>query len=567
VTHTACTVYSPDTQSYESQTLYYRSTRSPCELQYPSLLVCAWPAPWFNKPLTPGEDWYRETVIEYGHCAIKLASLQDILDRNGFEWRHDQISAAYIPIFRRSVILPRNETPVEGVHYDMEWNDRAPLDGAQPKPKSDLNVLETCLEALGASLSGVPTSRGRAASDHASITREQIDALCLSPLQARELVDFVARLDALGKDIGLSRDSNAISVSRASGIAPAWDAWMYAPYREARTWSLIQPRNVWSVEDGLAESWTLDNGQRRVTWQPVWFLRVAGAPLDTTVALFHATIVCQVLISGRFRTPNELILYCVESGIRVSTPREMQPLSDAAKSDRELRLNTRKAYKLGYRPLKHAFDPPDYIAYKTNVRAAFRDPAIVRAAVISGNFSWRISIEHCYPDVALDGPSDDALRLGIGQRFRKLAGPDTYVHLIDNYLGSEVELYLLGGWYIEIGEGSADPEVIRTCWPRTATWESFSSPGWDARKEATYQWMRGGYQTVDPKTGHSTAQPQSSHGWKSRLRNREPVARKVAAAAECYADRFLSTRGGFQYYHTATTNEVSYQSAFSSPHD
>jgi hypothetical protein len=48
VTHTACTVYSPDTQSYESQTLYYRSTRSPCELQHPSLLVCAWPAPWFN---------------------------------------------------------------------------------------------------------------------------------------------------------------------------------------------------------------------------------------------------------------------------------------------------------------------------------------------------------------------------------------------------------------------------------------------------------------------------------------------------------------------------------------
>jgi hypothetical protein len=511
-----------------------------------------------TQPLTTAEDWGLETLIDHGHSAIRQPSLQDVLTQYGFEWRQDELSAGVVPVFRRNIILRRNDVPVEGVHFDIAWDDRVALDAAEPKSKPELTRLELCLEALGASRSGMISSRDRLKADHALIAREQIEALGLSELQARELIDFVARLAALGTDLGLSRDGQDESLARATGKAPAWDGWMYATHRQARTWSLIRRWNLWSVEDGWAETWSLDiKGQRHTSWEPAWFLSYAGAPKDSTVVLFHATIVCQVLISGRFHSPNELVLYCVESGIRVSTPREMKPMSDTFKADREHRMKTRESYKLGYRASDHKFTMRDYVAYKTNVRAAFRDPAIVRAAVMSGGFAWRISVEHCYPDVALDGPSDDALRLGIGQRFRKELSPNRFVHLIDDHLGSEVELYLLGGWYNKIGDVATNPDVLRTCWPRTATWESFSSPGWDARKEATYQWIRGGYLTpARSNSEHSQTQPQSSAGWKSRLRNRDLVARKIAAAAEVYAASFLDTRAGYEYRRATAANEV-----------
>jgi hypothetical protein len=73
------------------------------------------------------------------------------------------------------------------------------------------------------------------------------------------------------------------------------------------------------------------------------------------------------------------------------------------------------------------------------------DPTIGRIALKSGGIIWRLAVEHVYPELVMDGPSRDALWLGVCERLQYTDNHAAY-ELVDDELSRTVEQYLVGGY-------------------------------------------------------------------------------------------------------------------------
>jgi hypothetical protein len=199
--------------------------------------------------------------------------------------------------------------------------------------------------------------------------------------------------------------------------------------------------------------------------------------------------------------------------------------------------------RLGYMPQGSQVTPTDYKEYEHNCPSVLADSNILSAMLKRGGIVTRIALEY-FPPTAVAGAGPDARLLGLGLDL-EIETDDGKVFVgTDDAITDAMECCLLGGYYDEVYSRLA-PDVVRTYWPRSATWrQAFHNASWDEEQELFYQSRRDGYLVVQPGSTSQVSlhQPRSTTQWKSAIAKRNVEAKRMWIGAEAAARQFLSTR-------------------------
>jgi hypothetical protein len=462
-------------------------------------------------------NWRYDELVRGYTATIRLVSLHDILLRLGFEFSSTS-----------------NASPFTG------------RTGLTMK----MTALQGVLTAIGVSWRGLRDSFGEDQVNHAALENIQLSQLGMSRAQHVQLFSFVMRLGNACFNLGRMKEIElfqaqenlkAVEHERRQMITgpdalPDAVNWLHSIPRAPSTWSRVARHNVWVVTDGTrSERLTNPNHSK------VWFLQAVTPAHSRRVVLYDASIVAQVLLGGQFVNADQLLLYCVESGIRVNAPAPAVVVDEKEiAAEREERRRVLNGYCLEVRKTGYVAHPSEHHTAEARRRTISNDRAVSRAALMHGDFVWRVMAEHSYTELATEAPSRDALVLGLGAVFRVGHGR-SQLTLVDDALPLQVEWYILGGW-TEPVPGAQRRLKAHTYYPDHAVWRSLATAGWDARKEAIYANFRQRYQQANSKD-----EPIGSTMWKKRLSTMNSVAYRLAKGCDVFAGEFLASRHGQSY--------------------
>jgi hypothetical protein len=326
---------------------------------------------------------------------------------------------------------------------------------------------------------------------------------------------------------------------------------MYAPGSAEEVFGMLATQNVWQVDDIERTVLGAKDGcaQARETNVKGWLLTQADGHHGRSVVLYDACAVVQVLFDASIETGSKLMTYCAELTIRFNEAVAPRPAPEILQGENHYlaRLAAARAFcsshVLGYRTNEQALGAIDFVDYEEARRRLFESLGILFAALKAGGIIARLALEHLAPDVVLQGPHVDSLELELGARIRQSVGDQT-IHWTNDELTPELELFIVGGYFRQIGKLPSDFDNMQTFYPRNVVWRStLAGPAWDFTKESVYQHYRA-QNLGAPKNGFA---PCSNNGWAKRLR-RWGDQRKVFAAVEHHAQAFLDTRCVYKYF-------------------
>jgi hypothetical protein len=291
---------------------------------------------------------------------------------------------------------------------------------------------------------------------------------------------------------------------------------------------------------------------------PAWLIDLPGRESTWRLVVNRATFVCQLLVQDRFKSIEDIVAYSLEYGVRISTAAPQSEIDgEHTRVQTELRRKELAQLKIGYCDSKQPFTVGEFDSFMRTCRLKFAsDPTISRVALKSGGIIWRLAVEHVYPDVVFDGPSQDAVMLGICERLEYRDCRAAY-QLVDDELSRTMEQFLVGGYSNQKDDEKPHHESIRTIFPTSAAWGTLGAvASWDARQEEQYQSIIWRYRTSPKNDGVCKLQPKNVKAWREMMRGRHKYASKFWDGAEEHARRWLEAKSDQQPYLMAPCAEV-----------
>jgi hypothetical protein len=499
-------------------------------------------------------------LVQAGQRTFPLPSIDDMIHRVGMTWRDMKELAIDV---RKPAYL--------------RWKEGLQLVNKSPQP-GDATDFEVALQTLGLSTTHLPT---RKKVNALAITDQQAAKMGLASVQAMEMVEFVERLSNAGHNHrhwleqqkvhhqprkATKKNNDAQPKSTSVGLIeppfnrPVSESWVYAPEHPGNIWSWVEGHNPFEFTAGTCLRSDVAGAEREDA--PVWLIDLPSRSRTWRLVVHRATFVCQILLKPRFKTLEEIVRYSLEYGVRISTvaPRH-EDRGEHLKLEVELRRKELGQLKIGYLHPGEKLTIAEFDMFMRTCSFKFAsDPTIGRIALKSGGIVWRLAMEHVYPEVVMDGPSRDALWLGICERLQYIEHRAVQ-ELVDDELSRTIEQYLVGGYSNKVGGEDPHHESIRTIFPTNAAWGALGAvASWDARQEEQYQSIIRRYRTeskaMGAKKGDCELQPKNVKGWRDMMRGHHKYAAKMWDGAEEHAQRWLAAKDDKQPYLMRQSTEV-----------
>jgi hypothetical protein len=493
--------------------------------------------------------YYHREIVNAGLSTICLPSMSDVFARIGLAWRNTHQEPVYIRV------------PLE-----HRWQEGAVVNNRIPQP-GEATDLEVALQTMGLSTNGLPTGKKENAR---AIVARQASRLDMTADRAIEMIEFVTRMSNAGHNLRHEDELKKLSRSTGNGpsrkprgkqttavplstpFEPPYDrpmraSWLFAPDGTFDTWGMVASQNIFEFTPATCYRSPVPGAERLDS--PAWLIDLPGNELSWRLAVHRATFVCQILVQCRFSSIEEIVQYAVECGVRISTvaPRH-KGHGEHHKIQAEIRRKELSELRIGYRSPDAKMSVSEFESFmRTCKRKLASDATIARIALKSGGVVWRLAVEHLYGDVVFDGPSQDAVILGICERVEFQIGRQTN-ELVDDELSRTMEQFLVGGYSNKLEDVVSHHESVKTIFPTNAAWGALGAvASWDARQEEQYQSIIRWYRTSPNSDGFCGLQPKNVKGWRDMMRGHHKYAAKFWDGAEEYAQRWLMSKGSRRY--------------------